>query len=344
MIMGRLALILFGLTVTAIGVLYVAGVQFPISEDEAIHRELRHSATTEQLDARVNQALDKGDVDDATMYADIVKYMGRQLSPATQAKLDAALTTGATLARNTGQFATGFVTGEGASMAGMAGAFASDVTVVGDLRDIAGEGGKMIGGQPYSELVLGLSVLGVAATVATVATGGGGVVAKAGVSLLKIAERTGTLTVDFARELTRLVGRAVDTPELARVLKTTNLKDLHATEEAVTAYARSVKEAEIIPVFSRLTRLSETAGPSETVRLMRYVHSERDLDDIGAMSERLGKKTRGIIELTGKTTLRAFRTSLNIVQFLIERVLAFGAWLLGLLGLSAARGLVPRRE
>lgn len=341
--MGRLALILFVLTAAVIGVLYVADVQFPISEDEAIHRELRHSATTEQLDQHVSQALDKGDVDDATMYAEIVKYMDRQLSPATQAKLDAALTTSATIARNAGQFASGFVTGEGTSTAGLAGAVTSDVTVVGDLRDIAGEGSKMVAGQPYSELVLGLSVLGVAATVATVATGGGGVVAKAGVSLLKVAKRVGTLTADFARELTRLVGRAVDTPELGRVLKTTNLKDLKATEEAVTAYARGVKQAEIFPVLGRLGRMSETAGPSETVRLLRYVHSTEDLDNIGAMSERLGKKTRGIVELTGKTSLRAFRTSLNIVQFLIERVLAFGAWVLGLLGLSAVRGVARER-
>ncbi len=341
--MGRLALILFALTAAIIGVLYVADVQFPIGEDEAIHRELRQSTTAEQLDSRVSSALDKGDVDDAAMYAEVAQYMDRQLSPQTQAKLAAATSTAATVARNAGEFASGFVTGQGTSTAGMAGAVTSDVTVVGDLRDIAGEGGKMLAGQDYSELVLGLSVLGVAATVATVATGGGGVVAKAGVSLLKVAERAGTLTVDFARELTRLVGRAVDTPELARVLRTTNLRDLKATEEAVTAYARGIKSAEIFPVLGRLGRMSETAGPAETVRLLRYVHSTRDLDDIGVMSERFGKKTRGIIELTGKTSLRAFRTSLNIIQFLIERVLALGAWLLGLLGLSAVRGLARER-
>lgn len=340
--MGRLALILFTLTAAAIAGLYVFDVRFPISEDEAIHRELRQSATAEDLDKRVSTALDKGDVDDASMYAEVAQYMDRKLSPATQAKLDAALSTGATIARNTGDFASGFVTGEGTSVAGLAGAVTSDITVVGDVRDIAGEGGKMLAGQDYSELVLGLSVLGVAATVATVATGGGGVVAKAGISMLKVAKRAGTLTAEFARELTRLVGRAVNTPELTRVLRATNLHDLRATEEAVTAYARGVKQAEIFPVLGRLGTMSSKAGPAETVRLLRYVHSTAELDDVAAMSGRLGKKTRGVIELTGKTSLRAFRTSLNVLQFLVERVLAFGAWLLGLLGLSAARRVVRR--
>ena len=340
--MGRLALILFALTAAVIAGLYVFDVRFPISEDEAIHRELRQSATGEELDKHVSTALDRGDVDDASMYAEVAQYMDRQLSPATQAKLDAALSTGATIARNTGQFATGFVTGEGTSAAGLAGAVTSDITVVGDVRDIASEGGKMLAGQDYSELILGLSVVGVAATAATVATGGGGVVAKAGVSLLKVAKRAGTLTVEFARELTRLVGRAVNTPELARVLRTTNLRDFKATEEAITSYARSVKQAEIFPVLGRLGTMSSNAGPAETVRLMRYVHSTKELDDVAVMSGKLGKKTRGVIELTGKASLRAFKTSLNILEFLIEKILAFGAWLLGLLGLSALRRVVRR--
>lgn len=340
--MGRLAAILFLLTAAIIAGLFVFDVRFPISEDEAIHRELRQSATSEELDARVNAALDKGDVDDASMYAEVTQYMDRQLSPATQARLDAALSTAATIARNTGQFATGFVTGQGTSVAGLAGAVTSDLTVVGDVRDIGTEGTKLVSGQDYSELILGLSVIGVAATAATVATGGGGIVAKAGISLLKVAKRAGTLTVEFTRELTRLVGRAVNTPELTRVLRTTDLRNLKATEEAITSYARGVRQAEIFPVLARLGDVSKNAGPAETVRLMRYVHSTKELEDVAAMSGRLGKKTRGVIELTGKTALRAFKTSLNILEFLIERILAFGAWLLGLLGMSATRRMVRR--
>jgi hypothetical protein len=71
--------------------------------------------------------------------------------------------------RNTYQFGEGFVTGKGDSTAGIAGAVTSDLTVIGDLRDIALEGGKMIAGEEYSELILGLSVVGIGVTAATIA-------------------------------------------------------------------------------------------------------------------------------------------------------------------------------
>ncbi len=63
------------------------------------------------------------------------------------------------------------------------------------------------------------------------------------------------------------------------------------------------------------------------MRLLRYVRTTENLDDITAMSARLGKKTRGVIELTGKTSLRAFRTALNIFEFLSKWFLGFLAWL-----------------
>ena len=244
------------------------------------------------------------------------------------------------MTRNTKDFAGGFVTGAGTSTAGLAGAVTSDFTVVGDVRDIGIEGSKMVAGEDYSKLVLGLSVVGLAATVATVATGGGGIVAKTGVSVLKAAKRAGTLTADFARRLTRLVEDAVNFRELGRIAKATDLTDLRATEKAFAGYARGVKTAEIFPVFRRIATIGENAGPAETVRLMRFVHSERDLEDVAKMSGKLGTKTRGVIALTGKTALRAFKTSLNIFAFLIENIIAFGAWLLGLLGLGAGRRIL----
>jgi hypothetical protein len=263
--------------------------------------------------------------------------MGLELPPETRTRLERATSTVANVVRDTGQFATGFVTGEGISMAGIAGAIAADLTVVGDVRDIAGEGTKLIRGEEYSELILGLSVVGVAATAATVATGGGGVIAKTGVSILKVAKRTGHLTVEFAQTLTRMTRDAVNMPELTRVLRNTNLGDLRATEGAITSYARTVRGAEIFPVLGKLGDVSRATSPAETVRLMKYVRSTENLDDIAAMSAKYRKKTRGIIELTGKASLRAFKTALNIIELIIEYILWFLGWLATLFGMGATK-------
>ncbi len=220
----------------------------------------------------------------------------------------------------------------------------SDLTVVGDVRDIAGEGGKMMLGQEYYEFVLGLSVVGLAATGATIATGGGGLSAKLGASVLKVAARSGTLTVDFMRTLLRLTREAVKPDELATILRSARITDLRATREALTAYARSLRSSEIVQVAKRLGELGNRVGPGETVRLLKYVKTTENLEDVTAMSARLGKKTRGIIELTGKTSLRAFKTAPNVVEFLIEQILAFLAWLAALLGSFLVKRIFRRRK
>jgi hypothetical protein len=338
--MARLAGVLLLLTIAAIGVLYAIDYKIPISEDEAVQRELRLNTDTADLNRRVNDAIKRDDIDDATMFSDIAGFMGLDLPPETKTRLQNATSTVANVVRDTGQFATGFVTGEGLSMAGIAGAIAADLTVVGDVRDIAGEGAKLVQGKDYNELILGLSVVGVAATAATVATGGGGVVAKAGVSILKVAKRSGHLTVEFGRTLTRMTRDAVNLPELGRVLRNTNLSDLRATEAAVTSYAKTVKGAEIFPVVAKLNDISRVTSPSETVRLLKYVRTTENLDDIARMSARYGKKTRGIIEITGKAALRAFKTGLNIIEFIIEKILWFLGWLATLFGVGATKRVV----
>ena len=294
-------------------------------------------STTAELDKHVNEAIARDDIDDATMYADIAKYMGCELSPETKSGSRRHVHGGDGGAQHRPVRGGIRHRRRGTSMAGMAGAVTSDITVVGDVRDIASEGSKMVEGKEYSELMLGLSVVGVAATAATVATGGGGVVARLGVSILKVAKRAGTLTVDFARTLTRLTREAVHTQELARVLRATDLHDLAATERAISEYARTVRGAEIFPVLGKLADISRDAGPAEAVRMMKYVRTTKDLDDIAAMSARFGKKTRGIIAITGKTALRLFKTTLNILEFIIEKIVWFLGWLGTLLGMSLTK-------
>jgi hypothetical protein len=80
-----------------------------------------------------------------------------------------------------------------------------------------------------------------------------------------------------------------------------------------------------------------SAGAAESVRLMRYVHSTEDLEDVARMSSRLGRKTRGVIEITGKTSLRAFRTTLKITEFILRNIIAFLSWVGSIFTLFVAR-------
>ncbi len=55
-------------------------------------------------------------------------------------------------------------------MAGLAGTAPGDLFVFGDIRDAAREGSRYVSGQNYDQLILGLSVVGIAITAGTYAT------------------------------------------------------------------------------------------------------------------------------------------------------------------------------
>ena len=335
--LSRLGASLLFLTILALGLAYVTDFTFHIPIEKAVRADLSAAASPDRINIKILEALEKDDIEEADMYADIGKFMNYAIPPDTLRRLDEAHSMTATVVRNTWDFGTGFVTGQGDSTAGLAGAVTSDLTVVGDVRDIAAEGGKWLAGKDYNELIVGLSVLGIAATGLTVATGGGGIIAKAGVSILKAAKRAGKLTTEFATVLVRMTRDAVNMPALREALRTTDLTDLARTQRVLTDYARGVRGAEIFPVLSRIGRMNKAVGPAETIRLMKYVKDGESLEDVALMTERYGTKTRGIIELTGKASMRAFKTAFRAVEFVVKYIIGFAFWIVGLLAMALMR-------
>ncbi|MCF8470125.1 MAG: hypothetical protein K9G30_05025 [Parvibaculum sp.] len=306
--------------------------------------ELKHTTDGPDLSRRIVKALDEKSYDDALIYAEIADYIGAPLDIDVQARLDAEGTFSHRISRNTGSFIEGFVTGEGGDTPAFMGALASDLTVVGDVRDIGSEGSKLARGEDYSKLILGLSVVGLAATSVTVATGGGGLPARIGVSLLKIARKSGTLTAKFARDLGNVLQEAVNFQKLRGTLRSVDLADTAATRRAIADYADGVSMARVTPILNDVAALERGIGPAETVRVLKYVDNTDDLARIGKMGGKLGTKTRGVIELTGKTSLRAFKTALNLIFLALEWVWAIVGGIGALFVTALGRRVVRRRR
>ncbi|MEW5424727.1 hypothetical protein [Amorphus sp. 3PC139-8] len=313
-------------------VLFAARGALAPDENDAIQAALLEATPPGELDRRVVAALDTGDVAGAEQFAALAGSLDRALAPQTQAELADAQTVAATVLRNTGQFVTAYVTGHGDTAAGLAGAVISDLTVVGDVRDLAIEGGKAMSGQDYSQFLLAIAAVGLAAEGAVIATGGTSLTVKAGLSVLKAAKRTGNLTADFGRVLLR---QAKETRFVRSLGRPARLSD-DATDTARLArpQVRAARAAdtggELLTTVSTIGRVARTAGPGETVRLMRYVRSADDLEGIAGMSARFGRNTRAVIELTGKTALRAFRLGVDAARAIIGAAASFVAWMVGL--------------
>jgi len=307
-----------------------------------ILQELEARLAPGELDRRIRLALAQGHPDDAEIYADIAAYMGRPLAAETHEALIVSRTSQAVALQYAGSFLDGFISGAVSDTASLAGAVTADLSIVGDIRDIGSEGGKMLAGAEYSKIILGLSVAGVALTAGTVASGGGILPARLGASVLKAGTKTGAVTARFGQELTRLVTDAVDFSALRNTLYGLTWTNPAAGRRAMQAYADTLRSSDLAPVLADMDAVYDAVGAAESLKLMRHVDTTRDLENIAGMTKVLGPKTRGIIDITGKTSLRAFKSAANILRWLAQWLWAAVSLIVGWIGLIALQRLRRR--
>ncbi|WP_108658943.1 hypothetical protein [Acuticoccus kandeliae] len=331
--------ILTAATVLSIGTVSFLALAVPrlatTGYDEAeVRRALQAATPGDTLDTRVKTALDEGDVDGALQYEALANELGKPIAAETATALVEAQGTLATIVRHAGDFAGAYVTGRADSAAGLAGAVVSDLTVVGDVRDIISEGGKAAVGEDYSEFLLTLAAVGLAAEGITIATGGSSLVFKAAVSVLKVAKRTGNLTLAFSQRLVRLARAAAKTapgPATAAV---------RGGDDAALGLTRAAARAELGSIMSSVNTIAGNAGAADAVKLMRTVRTAEDASELATMSSRFGRRTRAVVELTGKTTMRGFRAALRGMRLLVAFLWSLAAWIAGLVALRMTKGVL----
>lgn len=293
-----------------------------------VRQSLQAATPGDTLSEKVVAAVDEGDIDGAVEYAALGNELGKPVSPEANRALLDAQGTFATIVRNAGDFAGAYITGEADSAAGLAGAVVSDLTVVGDVRDIISEGGKAAIGEDYSRFLLTLAGIGLAAEAATIATGGSSLVVKAAVSVLKVAKRTGNLTVEFTTTLTRLARVAAQ--------RTPGPSTLPVPAGAVPL-TRAAARAELAGTFANVSTMARNAGAADAVKLMRHVRTTADARNMATFTSRFGRRSRVVADLTGKTTLRAFRVAARGLRILIMFLWSLLAWIAGLIAIRLAK-------
>ena len=93
-------------------------------------------------------------------------------------------------------------------MAALAGTAVGDLFVFGDIRDALREGKRLASGEQADELVLGLACVGIAITAGTYLTFGAAAPARVGLTLVKVARKTGSLGAELAGNIGRMVRQA----------------------------------------------------------------------------------------------------------------------------------------
>lgn len=140
----------------------------------------------------INSAIVAKDEDLAASLLALADERGVALPPSTRQAVEAAEAEAS--ARMASDAWKGFVSGEAPNEAALAGAVASDLTGIGDVRDLYLQAENYLTGKEVDPLLAGLSAVGLGVTAATFASGGLALPARSGLSTLKAVKRAGKLS------------------------------------------------------------------------------------------------------------------------------------------------------
>jgi hypothetical protein len=260
-------------------------------------------------------ALAKDDPELARSLADLAASKGIEIGGALKQRISDAEQF--SLTRSAGQLWDGVVTGKAESPTAFAGAVASDLTVLGDIRDLVQQG---VAYPNQDNLTVALAATGVVMTAALTFSGGTSAAAKVGVSALKAAKRMGRLSKALERQLVRLTADAVD----SRVMRSIG-RDLGSWN--FTAALDEAKRLVKPPVINELSETGEAVrgvfvkqGYRGTLQVLESAETTGEVRQLERMSERLGGKFRGALFLK-----RGARLTFRFAEFFFSVVL----WLIG---------------
>ena len=336
--------------VAALAALVVTGVQIlptavwvlrlrQAADDPVALANLRlgDAVTAERIGVEIDAAVAEGDEDLADSFVSLAQAEGLTIAPAWREKIDQLQRT-ETL-RASRDFASGFAVGETDTMAGLAGAFAGDLVGYGDLRDLWREGSKLAQGEVYDEIVLGMSVVGLAVTGVTWASIGTSAPARAGLTAVKTAHKAGRLSKPLAASLARTTREVIDGDAVKAAVKAARRLDLDGTALAARTALRPSAVGKLKHLSDNAATLYVRTGRRGVMQVLSLAEDADDVRRAARLSAGMGSKTRAVLKVLGRSALVLGSAFGSLVQW----VWAALTWVLALAMFSRKLGLILGR-
>jgi hypothetical protein len=266
-------------------------------------------------------ALAKDDPELARSLADLAKNRSIVIDKATLQRIAEAEEF--SLTRSAGQLWNGVVSGQADSPTAFAGALASDLTVVGDVRDLVQQG---LAYPDQDNLIVALAATGVVMTGALAMSGGTSAAGKVGVSAIKAAKRMGRLSKALERQLIRLTADAIDTRVLRKIGGDLGGWNFTAALDGAKRLVKPRVINELSQTGSALRGVFAKQGYRGTLQVLESAESTGDIKRLQRMSDRLGGKFRGALFLK-----RGAKLTFKFTEFLVTIVLWLASAFLWLL-------------
>ena len=276
-------------------------------------RVIARTLTPAVVDREITAALEAGDTELAESFASLARQRGIAVAQPLAERLDGALKDAASVSHQADRFVHGFVTGEPDDMVGLAGTAMGDLFVFGDVRDALREGVRYARGEEVDKLVLGLACVGLAVTAGTYASLGAGTPARAGLSLVKAARKTGRLSTRLARFVGQTLDEAVDFAALRKASADASLVQPAAAVRAAREAVKVDKIGRLADLGRDIGRVQRAAGARAAMDGMRLAENPRELTRLARLAEAKGGQTRAILKLAGRAALVLTTAVMNLV-------------------------------
>jgi hypothetical protein len=269
---------------------YAAGDDPVAISDLGLNRVFSQGVAEREIHA----ALTAGDFDLAQSFLDLAADRNVRIDPVLVDSVKHAQTDAATASHTAGRFVQGLWTGEPTDVASLAGTAVGDLFVFGDIRDAAREGKRYLLGEPADPWIFGLAGVGIAITAGTYASLGLGAPERVGLTLAKVARRTGRINPVLAVRVAR---------EAVKIEKAGGLAEL----------------------VGDVGRIESKAGTQAVLDSLQIAQEPREVSLLARLSAAKGGKTRAIIKLLGRGAILLTVSALDLASWTLwAALLLFG--------------------
>jgi hypothetical protein len=267
-------------------------------------------AATREIEA----ALQAGDVELASSFVALAGERAIELPRDLLDRIEKANSTSEAAKRGIYNFAHGFITGEPQDVSGFAGAATGDLLVFGDIRDIVREGSRWARGMETDPLIMALAGAGLAVTGVTYFTWGSAAPARVGTTLVKVARRTGKLSVKLADDVMVLL--------------------------------KARRTGRVTVALTDVALIQRKAGTRAALEGMRHANNVGDLTKAGLLAEKKGKSTLAIFKTLGRGAIAVGAGALAIAGWVVGAASSLMFFVIAVVSFCAAvlRWLWPSRS
>jgi hypothetical protein len=301
----------------------------------------------ERFVAEIEIALEIGDGDMARSLVALARDQDVVVPPELEARI--AALPAVDLGNVLGQGWNCVVNGDFDSEAGFACVVATDLTSVGDVRDLVTQGGNYVTGRPVNYFALGISTVGLSLTAATIGTGGAALPLRAGASFLKAVNKAGKLPPRLASEVATLFARSLNRGAMDEAMMLARELRFGELQRPLSRLFNPKVVAAVTDLATDFGRIGKVGGVRAMKLSVEAADSARDVKVLARTAEKYQGRFPAVMKMLGKGVIRLADLMLTLVGWLVAALLWAIGMTIGLLRTTSrvarftARAFRPRR-